>query len=236
MSSLPASLQVAATSFTNVGFDLIRPITVKAMVNKRAKMKVWIVIFLCLNLKAVYMEVAPENSTQDFLLVYHSHSSQRGIPSFAHSDRVSQLIAASRNLSEDLPLYDWDAISASTGKKGTTWKFAPAGAQWRNGAIEAFIKKFKPSFCHIYQNNEFNYAELDCAVKRIANMVNNRPVSAKRTKSYSTYEDFLSPLTPNMLVTGRNGLGPPQEYLYEYDTDPRIRKSYFEDMCLVVPI
>ena len=58
----------------------------------------------------------------------------------------------------------------------------------------------------------------------------NRPVSVQRTKSYSPDEDFLSPLTPNMLVTGCNGLGPPQEYLHEYDTDPRIRKSYLGDM------
>ena len=65
----------------------------------------------------------------------------------------------------------------------------------------------------MYQNNEFNYAELDCAMKPIANVLKNRPVSAQRTKSYSPDEDFLSPLTPNMLVTGRNGLGPPQEYL-----------------------
>ena len=160
----------------------------------------------------------------------HLHISQRGIPSFVHSDGGSQLVAASRNLSEDLPRYDWDAISASTGKQGTTWKFAPAGAQWRNGATEAFVKKFKLSFCHMYQNNEFNYAELDSPVKRIANVLNNRPVSAQRTKSYSPDEDFLSPLTPNMLVTGRNGLGPPQEYLHEYDSDPRIRRSYLEDM------
>ena len=78
----------------------------------------------------------------------------------------------------------------------------------------------------MYQNSEFDYAELDCAVKRIANMLNNRPVSVPRTKSYSPDEDFISPLTPNMLVTGHNGLGPSQEYLHEYDTDPRTRKSY----------
>ena len=88
MSSLPASLQVATPPFTNAGFDPIGPITIKVMVNKMAKMKVWIMIFLCLNIKAVCMEVAPGYSTQDFLLAYHSHVSQRGNPSFVHSDRV----------------------------------------------------------------------------------------------------------------------------------------------------
>ena len=82
----------------------------------------------------------------------------------------------------------------------------------------------------MYQNNEFKYAELGCAVRRIANVLNNRPVSLRRTMSYSQDEDFLISLTPNILVTGRNGLGLHQEYLHEYDTDPRIRKSYLEDM------
>ena len=95
-SSLPASLQVAAPPFT-IGLDLIGPITINAMVNKRAKMKVWIVIFICFNVKAVCMEVAPVYSIQDFLLAYHSHISQRGDPSFVHSDRGSQLVAASRS-------------------------------------------------------------------------------------------------------------------------------------------
>ena len=47
-----------------------------------------------------------------------------------------------------MPKFVWDIISTSTAKQGTTWKFAPAGAQWRNGATEAFDKKFKLSFLH----------------------------------------------------------------------------------------
>ena len=45
-----------------------------------------------------------------------------------------------------------------------------------------------------------NYAELLCAVKRIANILNNRPISVQRTKTDAQDEDFLHPLTPNMLL------------------------------------
>ena len=100
--------------------------------------------------------------------------------------------------------YDWDAISASTASQGTTWEFAPAGGQWRNGSTEAFVKKFRRSFTHLYQHTKLNYAELNSAAKRISNVLNNRPVSAQRTQSFSEDEDFLTPLTPNMLITGRN--------------------------------
>ena len=55
--------QVQCPPFTNFGIDLLGPILVKAMVNKRAKMKVWVVLFLCLNVKAVSIEMAQGYST-----------------------------------------------------------------------------------------------------------------------------------------------------------------------------
>ena len=229
MATLPESLQAPAPPFTNVGLDLVGPIIVKAMVNKRARMKVWVVIFLCLNTKAVSIELAPGYSTSDFLLAYSTYVSQRGDPAFVHSDRGSQLVSAQRLLSDDLPKYDWSDIASSSALKGTTWRFAPAGAQWRNGATEAFVKKFKKSFCHLYKNAELNYAELNCAVKRIANILNNRPVSAQRTKPFSADEDFLSPLTPNMLITGRNNSSPPLNS-DALNADPYVRKGFIEDL------
>ena len=107
---------------------------------------------------------------------------------------------------------------------GTT---SPHG-QWRNGVAEAFVKKFKLSFRHLYKDTRFNYAELNCAIKRISKILNDRPVSAQRTSSDSTDEDFLRPLTPNMLLTGRNATGPPAEYT-EVD-DPHLRKSFIEEL------
>ena len=138
ISALPNQVQIPSPPFTNIGIDLLGPIMVKAMVNKRARMKVWVVIFLCLNVKAVSMELAPGYSTSDFLLAFSSHVSQRGEPSFVHSDRGSQLVSAQKNLGDDLPRYDWEYISSSSSRHGTTWKFTPPGAQWRNGATEAF--------------------------------------------------------------------------------------------------
>ena len=228
MASIPDILQVPAPPFSNIGIDLLGPLVVKSMVNKRASMKVWVVLFLCLNTKAISMELAPGYSTVHFLLAYVAHISQRGAPSFVHSDRGSQLVAAQKDLADDSLKYDWDVISAATASQGTTWKFAPAGGQWRNGSAEAFVKKFKRSFSHLYQNTRLNYSELNCAIKRIANVLNDRPVSAQRTRSFSADEDFLAPLTPNMLITGRNQSTPPRDYV-DVD-DPHLRKSFLEEL------
>ena len=228
MAPLPAILQNPSPPFTNVGIDLVGPITVKPMVNKRSSMKIWVAIFVCLNTKAVSMELAPGYSTDDFLLAYSSHVSIRGIPLYVHTDRGSQLVAAHKELSEEHLKYDWDQIAASTSHQGTTWQFAPAGGQWRNGVAEAFVKKFKLSFYHLYKDTRLNFAELNCAIKRIANVLNDRPVSAQRTNSDIPDQDFLRPLTPNMLLTGRNATGPPSEYTHV--DDPHLRRSFIEEL------
>ena len=228
MAPLPAIMQNPCPPFTNIGVDLVGPITVKPMTNKRSSMKVWLALFVCLNTKAISIDIAPGYSTADFLLAYSSHISIRGVPLYVHSDRGSQLVAAHKDLSEDHLKYDWDHIAQSSLKQGTMWEFAPAGGQWRNGVAEAFVKKFKLSFYHLYKDTRFNYAELNCAVKRISNILNDRPVSVQRTSSDSPDEDFLRPLTPNMLLTGRNATGPPLDFTQ--DENPHLRKSFIEEL------
>ena len=95
--------------------------------------------------------------------------------------------------------------------QGTTWEFTPAGAQWRNGAVETFVKKFKKSFEILYTSTRMNFAELSCAVKRVANVLNDRPLSVQKSCVEYPTDDFLTPITPNMLITGRSGSYPPVE-------------------------
>ena len=228
MAALPEILQVPSPPFTNIGIDLLGPLTVKSMVNKRSTMKVWVVLFLCLNVKAISMELAPGYSTADFLLAYAAHVSQKGLPTFVHSDRGSQLVSAQKDITAEHHKYDWDFISRSSSAQGTTWHFTPSGGQWRNGSTEAFVKKFKMSFSHLYRDTRFNYAELNCAIKRISNVLNDRPVSAQRSRTFSADDDFIMPLTPNMLLTGRSQSSPCTAISEE--ENPQIRKSYLDEL------
>ena len=93
-----------------------------------------------------------------------------------------------------------------------------------------FVKKFKRSFCLMHQHTKLNFAELNCAITRIANILNDRPVSAQRIRTFSTDKDFLSPLTPNMLITGQNHCSLPLMEDDCYDADPRVRSSFIKDL------
>ena len=228
MAMLPIELQGYCPPFSNVGVDLCGPYTVKSMTNKRATMKVWIVLVLCLNTKAISMELAPGYSTDDFLLAYTNHISNHGSPFIVHSDRGSQLVAAKKELCDDPIRYDWDAIAHATSQQGTTWRFTPSGAQWHNGAAEAFVKKFKLSFHHLYKETKLNHAQLLSAVKRISNILNHRPISVQKTKNGGHDEDFLMPLTPNMLITGRSGSGPPKDLIEVQNTQQS--RSFIDEL------
>ena len=207
MAALPPEVQLQCPPFSNIGIDLCGPLVVHAMTNKRATLKVWNVIFVCLNTKAVTMYLAPGYATEDFFLAYNSHISDHGLPTNVHSDKGSQLVAAEKEIAN----YEWEVIAKRASTQGTSWKFAPAGGQWRNGAVEVFVKKFKKSFEVLYKKTRMNYAEMSCAVKRIANILNDRPLSVQKSHSEYPDGDFLLPLTPNMLITGRTGSLPPIE-------------------------
>ena len=65
-----------------------------------------------------------------------------------------------------------------------------------------------------------NYAEMDCATKRIAKIFNDRPLSVQISHSKTPKDNFLTPQTPNVLITGRSDSMPPKEHEYGNDDTP----------------
>ena len=152
-------------------------------------MKVWAVLVMCLNTRALKIYMAPGYSTGDFMVAWEEFEADCGVPRKVHSDRGSQLISAAGNI--DVPEYDWELISSSS-KGQTSWTFCPSGSQWRNGAVESFVKRFKMSLV-LYQHSGLSYAELQTAFKKIASVLNSRPVSARYGPRHADSDpDYLS--------------------------------------------
>ena len=197
----------ACPPFSNVGIDLAGPYKVQSMLKRRSprgssgEMKVWAVLVVCLNTRALKIYLAPGYSTKDFLLAWSNLESECGIPRRVHSDRGSQLVSAAEEI--DLPEFNWDIISKEN-KGQTTWNFCPSGAQWRNGAVEAFVKKFKKSL-ELMKHSGLNYAELESMFRRIAAILNARPISARYGPRHADSDpDYLEVITPNVLLLGRS--------------------------------
>ena len=80
----------------------------------------------------------------------------------------------------------------------------------------------------MYKDTKLNYAQFNTAIKRIANILNHRPVSVQRTKNDTNDADFLVPLTPNQLLIGNNGTDPPSDYADVQD--PHASRTFIDEL------
>ena len=220
MAVLPARLTVPCPVFSHIGVDLAGPFLVKKEGGSRATrrntgtVKIWVILFVCLSTKALKLYVAGGYSTGDFLLAWDAFVADHGDPLTCHSDRGSQLIsAAKQNPDMETPEYDWDLVASSVGMK-TAWYFTPAQAQFRNGAVEIFVKKFKRTLEHKFKNRKMRLLEMETALKIVASVANSRPLSARYGPKGGCDPDYLTPITPNMMLTGRANTEIP---IREYD-------------------
>lgn len=232
MAPLPSHLTVPCPVFTNIGLDLMGPFTIrkvgsgKTTRGNQGTFKCWGLVILCLNTKALRLYAICGYSTLEFLLSYEQFTSDHGFPAYVHSDRGSQLVSAAKEV--ESPDYDWDRIVTATGSQ-TTWEFCPSGAQFRNGATEAFVKKVKRSLEHTYGNKNLNLQEFNTALKRVASILNARPIYAKMGPRGGVDPDFIQPITPNMLLLGRSNADIPLR-IYEDNDAPLARLDYVSEV------
>ena len=231
MAVLPARLSVPCPVFSHVGIDLAGPLLVKkeggSQVTRRntGKMKVWVVLFVCLSTKALKLYVAGGYSTEDFMLAWNSFVADHGEPLTCHSDRGSQLVcAAKQDPDVEVPDYDWDVVA---GSMKTAWYFTPSQAQFRNGAVEIYVKKFKRTLEHKFKNRQMRLLEMETALKIVASVANSRPLSARYGPKGGCDPDYLTPLTPNMMLTGRANTEIPVRN-YDTSSSPLVRLEYMQ--------
>ena len=65
------------------------------------------------------------------------------------------------------------------------------------------VKKFKRTLVHKFGSRKMFMLELQACFKVVASILNSRPIYARWGNRGGNDPDCLSPLTPNMLLTGR---------------------------------
>ena len=82
--------------FTATALDFLGPFQVKAMNNARSLLKVWPVVFGCLNTGAIHLELTHTYGTDALLLAMGAFTGIRGYPALFYTDRGSQLCKAAQ--------------------------------------------------------------------------------------------------------------------------------------------
>ena len=217
--------------WTYVSLDFAGPILVKGEVNKRSRMKCWILIYCCRSTRAVYLLATPGYSTADFLSKHVEFIARNGSPLTIVSDRGSQMVSAGIVLAEkDKPdvAIDWSKVTTSNSV--TNWEFVPVGGQHRNGIPESTVKVMKKSLgLALHPSINLTYSELVTLLAQISQSINSRPLSLQPISISSQQEDVLLPLTPNHLLLARST---PEVRDISFSPDSRFttRLNYVEEV------
>jgi len=198
MSPLPEERLKPSPPFTNTCIDYFGPYQIKGEVQKRVRGKAYGVIFTCLAVRAVYLDVSSDFSTDAFLQVLRRFASTRGWPQKIFSDEGTQLVGASRELRDLVSGLDWKHIREFGYEHNIEWKFSPADAPWYNGTAEALVKSTKRALGAAVGESVLSFSELQTCLMEAAQLVNQRPIGVlPNSPNDSTY------LCPNDLLLGR---------------------------------
>jgi hypothetical protein len=82
-----------------VGFDFFGPCNITI---HRRKEKRYVLLFTCLNTRAVHLEVTASLDLSSFLIAFASFSARRGRPSVVYSDNRTQIVAGNMEIQQGI--------------------------------------------------------------------------------------------------------------------------------------
>jgi hypothetical protein len=170
----------------------------KVRVSRNVRAKAFGVVFTCLMVRAVYVDVALGASTTDFLMTLRRFATIHGHPSNLYSDNGSQLKRADKELQQVVEAWDVEELKQYGANQGIDWSFSPPDAPWRNGCVEGLIRSVKKALLHAIGDQVLPFHELQTVLFEAAALVNERPIGR-----HPQHPNDGSYLSPNDLLLGR---------------------------------
>ena len=185
--------------FSHCGVDLFGPLTVK---QGRKRLKRWGVIFTCLTVRAVHLEVVDSPDTDDFINATSRFVNRRGCPSNMYSDCGTNFKGATAELAEMIEGLDKKKIDSFAVDHEIMWHFNPPAAPHMGGVWERLVKSVKEVLYatmqdRLMQNRLLTDPQLATTFTEVEAILNNRPL----THASSDVND-LEALSPNHILLG----------------------------------
>ena len=180
MADLPTErLSIKQQPFTYTGVDYFGPIYVKFSKKTRSNQAIakrYGVIFTCLTVRAVHIELASDLTTEVFLLTLRRFIARRGKPKEILSDNGSNFIGADRQLREALGKLGQRKIYNDLSSQNIIWKFNAPLSPWKGGAWESMVKLTKKAMKAVMKDRTYHEESLITLLCEIEAMLNSRPL------------------------------------------------------------
>ena len=178
--------------YQHVGIDFTGHLYIQS---ERGNVKMFLLVFTCLNVRAVHIELLPDMSTHHFLMAFMRFCNLYTIPRYIYSDNARTFIQGGRVLQHALASQEFEAKLVELNIVHVRIPlFAPHfGALW-----ERMIRTIKSCLYKVVGKSLLNYFEMLTIISNIQFAINNRPL---------TYQcaDQLEVITPNNFLNLNRG-------------------------------
>ncbi|XP_066500465.1 uncharacterized protein [Hoplias malabaricus] len=178
--------------FTNTGVDYFGPFEIR---RGRAKVKRYGVLFTCLTVRAVHLEVAHSLDTDSCINALRRFQARRGQVSVIRSDNGTNLVGAERELRQALKELDQSRINEAMMQKGVRWIFNPPTASHHGGIWERQIRTVRKVLNSVVRQQLLDDEGLQTFLCEVESIINGRPITTNTDDPSD-----LEPLTPNHLL------------------------------------
>ena len=175
--------------FTNVGVDFFGPFEVKRV---RTTVKRYGVVFTCLNIRAIHIEVAQTLNTDSCINAIRRFIARRGPIQVMRSDNGTNLVRSELELREAVQSLNNTRIQNTLLSKGICWLFNPPSGSHHGGIWERQIRTIRRILSALMHQQTLDEEGLNTLLCEVEAIVNDRPI----TKASNDPLD-LEPLTPN---------------------------------------
>lgn len=178
--------------FSRVGLDCFGPFEVK---RGRGVVKRYGLIFTCLAMRAIHLEVLSSLDTDSFINGFRRFVARRGQVLEIRSDNGTNIVGAERELREAIENLNHNLINDVLLQKGVKWVFNPPAASHHGGVWERLIRSVRKVLYSILKTQTLDEEGLATVFCEVEAIVNGRPI----TKASTDPQD-LEALTPNHLL------------------------------------
>jgi len=178
MGNLPSVRLQQTRPFNHVGIDYAGPLYVRLTAGRgRKSQRCYIVIFVCLTVKAVHLEVASDYSTPTFLAAFDRFVARRGLPHKVYSDNGTNFKGAERELSRNFKRVIADSLfKERLSNDNIEWQYIPPNSPHFGGIWEAGVKSVKHHLKRILGQFIPTLEEFYTLLCKIEAVLNSRPL------------------------------------------------------------
>ncbi|KAM9744816.1 uncharacterized protein ACNS7B_009326 isoform 1-T1 [Menidia menidia] len=211
----PSSVRLHKPAFYSTGMDCFGPYLIK--IGRRTE-KRWGIVFKCLTIHAVHLDLLTSVDTDAFLMALRRFIARRGKPHELLSDQGTNFRGGNSELQETFKGLSPE-LQSQLATQQIDFKFNPPHAPHFGGSWEREIRSIKSALHTILGAQTVTEEVLMTVLIEVEGIINSKPLGY-------TSSDIADPdpITPNMLLMGRRDPAMPQ--VVYADTDILSRRRW----------